>query len=564
MYSKSHKLRLSSFLLFSIFLLIVLLARLYYIQIVKFDSFSKIALNQQDITINISPQRGVIYDRTLKELAISLKVYSAWANPRLIKDKTRAADRVSDILDLDSSLVLERLNKNKSFVWLKRMISEPELNGLNDSQIKGVYLLAESKRFYPKGKLASHLLGFCGLDGYGLEGVELSYDNFLRGAVGWRYTLQDGRGKEITTMEKELMPTINGRNLILTIDEIIQYIAEEELLQAVDKWKAVSGTIIIMEPSTGKILALANYPTFNPNFFSNTKPRFWRNRAITDCFEPGSTFKIVTASAALEEGLLNLDDKFYCEEGAYKIGKRILHDYHPYGWLTFKEVIVKSSNIGTVKVAREVLGGERLQRYIKRFGFGEKTGIDLPGEIVGIAKDPSQWSGTTLSAIPIGQEIAVTALQLASAVSCIANGGLLIKPRVVGEIRDEDFKVVRSFKPEVIRRLLSEKVAAQMRSILKGVVEKGTGRLAGLNGYTAAGKTGTAQKARLDGKGYFRRKFVASFIGFAPVREPAISVVVILDEPRPVHFGGVVCAPVFKKVAEKILSYLEIRPDETG
>ncbi|MEA3560265.1 MAG: penicillin-binding transpeptidase domain-containing protein, partial [Candidatus Omnitrophota bacterium] len=414
------------------------------------------------------------------------------------------------------------------------------------------------------GKLASHLLGFCDLDGQGLEGLELYYDRFLKGEVGWQYALQDARGEKIPVLEKELIPMVNGCSLILTIDEVIQYIAEKEVSEAVKKWKAVSGTIVIVEPSSGKILALANYPAFDPNSFNTADAGLRRNKAITDCFEPGSTFKIVTASAVLEEKLLTLDDKFYCEEGAYKMGSRILHDYHPYGWLTFKKIIVNSSNIGTVKVAQEFLGREGLHRYIRRFGFGEKTNVDLPGEIKGIIRNPSQWSKISISAIPMGQEVAVTALQLASAISSIANGGLLIKPSVVSEIRDENFKIVRSFKPIEIRRLISKEVSEKMKDILTAVIDEGTGKLAKLTGYTAAGKTGTAQKAEPGGKGYSSKKFIASFIGFAPVKEPVIAIVVILDEPRPIHFGGFVCGPVFKKAAEKTLNYLEIKPDETG
>lgn len=565
MYKKKHKIKLSLCLLVPVFILPLLAARLYYLQVARSDSLSEIAAYQQEITVNIPPERGAIYDCNMRQLAASLKVYSVCANPRMVVKTEEVAERLAPLLSLDKKIVLKKLNRDRPFVWLKRKISEAELNEVRSLQIKGVYLLPERKRFYPKGKLASHLLGFCGLDDRGLEGLELYYDSYLKGVGGLRCTLQDAAGTEIAALESKFIPPVNGYDLILTIDEVMQYIAEKELRLAAKRWKIKGGTIIIMEPSSGDILALANYPTFDPNNFAGADPHSRRNRAVTDYFEPGSIFKIITASAGLEENLLTLDDKFYCEKGRYKMAGHILHDYRPHGWLSFKEVIVKSSNIGTVKIAQEILGEERLYNYIKLFGFGERTDVDLPGEVKGVIKPPANWSKTSIGAIPMGQEIGVTALQVACAVSTIANGGLLMRPRLVKEIRNNSSNdIIRRFKPQIVRRVITEKTAKQMKEILRGVVDEGTGRSAKLTGYTAAGKTGTAQKARLVGRGYSQKRFIASFIGFIPAEKPTIAMVVILDEPQPVHLGGVVCAPIFKKISGEILTYLGIEPDEAG
>jgi cell division protein FtsI (penicillin-binding protein 3) len=414
----------------------------------------------------------------------------------------------------------------------------------------------ESKRSYPNGFLASHIIGFAGLDNVGLEDTEAYYDRYMRGQAGWAVFLRDARQKRLDLWDKMVLPK-DGYNVVLTIDEVIQYIAERELDKAYEKYHARGASIIVMDPHTGAILALANRPTYDLNEHSGASGDQIRNRAICDLFEPGSVFKIVTASAALEEKKVNEEDKIFCENGEYKVANHILHDHQPHGWLTFKEVIEESSNIGTTKVA-QTLGPEVIYRYARLFGFGSKLGIDLPGEISGALKEPRAWSKTSIGAVPIGQEVGVTALQLASAISVIANGGQLMKPYIVEEVRDKYGMTIKNFSPTLIRKVISLDTALRVKKILTGAVEEGTGKLAKMASFTAAGKTGTAQKLEPNGA-YSHDKFVASFIGFAPAEDPQVAIVITVDEPHPYYFGGVVAAPVFKNVAEDAIKYLNAK-----
>ncbi len=402
--------------------------------------------------------------------------------------------------------------------------------------------------------MASQVIGFAGLDNVGLEGLELYRDAYLKGQPGFALFFRDARQKKLDIWEDMLAPH-DGYNLVLTIDEVIQYIAERELDKAYKAYHAKGASIIVMDPHTGAILALANRPTFDLNEYKETNKDQMRNRAICDLFEPGSVFKIVTASAALEEKKVSEEDKFFCENGAYKVGSHILHDHTSHGTLTFRQVIEQSSNIGTVKIA-QILGPETLYRYIKLFGFGSKLGVDMLGEISGIVREPRLWSKISIAAVPIGQEVGATDVQLIAAISVIANGGQLMRPYVVQEIRDKHGEIIKKFSPVMIRKVISLDTAARVKKILTGVIEEGTGKMAKIEGFTAAGKTGTAQKLEDNGT-YSHSKFVASFIGFAPAENPAIAIVVTVDEPHPAYFGGVVAAPVFKNVAADTLKYLK-------
>ena len=366
--------------------------------------------------------------------------------------------------------------------------------------------------------------------------------------------MRDARQKKLDIWEKMVLPK-DGLELVLNIDEVIQYIAERELDKAYRKYNAKGASIVVMDPHTGRILAMASRPTYDLDNHAKANKDVMRNRAICDLFEPGSVFKIVTASAALEEKKVSEEDTFFCGNGVYQVGGRILHDHVPHGTLTFRQVIEESSNIGTVKVA-QILGADTVYRYIKAFGFGKKLGIDISGEISGMIKEPRYWSKTSISAVPIGQEVGVTALQLASAISVIANGGQLMKPYIVDSIRDKQGEVIKQNNPVLIRKVISVDTAARIRKILTGVVEEGTGRLAKVAGYSAAGKTGTAQKLEPNGA-YSHNKFVASFIGFAPAEDPLLAIVVTVDEPHPVYFGGVVAAPVFQAVAGDVIRYIK-------
>ena len=521
-----------------------------------------LAAKQHNILIELKPERGDIFDRNMRCLALDHNVYSVFAMPHLIEeaDKEQVARKLAPVLGMGKGSVLERIKKDKYFVWVKRELDEKKKSEVEALNLDGIELMKEYKRFYPNSGLACHVLGFAGLDDTGLEGVELAYDSYLKGTSGWRWTVRDAKRRDILADDKKFIPPSEGLHAVLTIDEAIQHIAERELDAAYRKYEAKGATIIIMDPYEGSILALANRPAYDLNNFDSSSENQKRNRAVTDVYEPGSVYKIVTASTALENKVVTLGKVFYCENGQYAVAGRILHDSAPHKDLTFREVIEKSSNIGTVKVAM-LIDKNELYRYSRLFGFGERTGIDIPGEINGILRPPSKWSKTTISCLPIGQEVGVTSVQLVSAIAAIANGGYLVKPRIVREIINDEHDIIRSFPPVEVRRVISKESSDTMKDILYGAVEKGTGRNAILEQYTTAGKTGTAQKVGPDGR-YSHTQFVASFAGFAPANDPKIAIIVMLDEPKKSYYGGTVAAPVFANVARDVLRYLKVEPDK--
>jgi len=508
--------------------------------------------------VELEPLRGTIYDSNLKPQAVNISVNSLYASPNEIKskDKEKIIQELPSILKVDRDYLKDRLYRKKSFIWLARKITPQETRAVKKLSINGLGFLKESKRTYPNRTLANHVIGFAGLDNRGLEGLEVYYDKYLKGESGRVLFFRDARQKRLNLWEKMLLPK-DGYDLVLTIDEVIQYIAERELDKVCKAYRAKGASIVVMDPHRGAILALANRPAYDLNEYRNTSNIELRNRAVCDIFEPGSVFKIVIAAAALEEGKANEQDKFFCEEGSFRVAGHTLHDHRPHGWLTFREVVEQSSNIGITKVA-QIVGPDLFFRYIKRFGFGSKLGIDLPGEAIGITKAPRLWSKTSITAIPMGQEIAVTALQLASAISVIANGGQLMRPYIVQEIIDRHGETIKKFSPKMIRKAISLDTAARLRELLVGVVDRGTGRQAKIPEFSVAGKTGTAQK--IENGTYSHRKFIASFIGFAPAEDPVVAIAVTVDEPRPYYFGGVVSAPVFKKVAREVIKYLNTKP----
>ena len=558
MYISDYRRRTQAAFLIFFVLFILALTRLFYIQFFRKTYLEGIADKQHNFFMELEPRRGTIYDTNLKPQAVNLACDSVYAAPKEISesDKEKIIRELSKILNLDPAYIKDRLSRPKFFIWLARKISSGQSDAIKALNLKGIGFIKESKRVYPNGYLSSQSIGFAGLDNKGQEGLELYYDQYLKGAPGWAMLLRDARSKKINLYEKMVRPQ-EGASLVLTIDEVIQYIAERELDKAYLSSHAKGASIIVMNPNTGEILALASRPTFDLNQHSSVSKDQIRNRSICDMFEPGSVFKIITASAALEENKFSEQDKVFCENGEYKIANHILHDHTSHGWLTFQEVIEQSSNIGTCKVA-QALGPEVISRYVKFFGFGARTGIDLPGEIPGQAKELRYWSKTSISAIPMGQEVGVTSLQLAGAISAIANGGNLMKPFIVKQIIDSSGEPIKVFSPAVIRKVLSPEAAARVRKILIGVVENGTGKLAKIPDFTAAGKTGTAQKVEPNGT-YSHSKFVASFIGFAPAEDPQIAVVVTVDEPRGSYYGGTVSAPVFKSVAAEVLKYLKTK-----
>lgn len=555
MYISNYRRKTEAVFLFFLVFLVLCIGRLLFIQFFRSAYLAGIAKKQHSLFLELEPVRGTIFDANLKAEAINLPADSVYASINEIKPKDKPAiiESLSSILKVSRAYIEERINRKKSFIWLARKVTPEQSQAIKKLNFKGIGFLKESRRSYPNSYLLSHVLGFAGLDNIGLEGLELSCDKYLKGEAGWGVFLRDARQKRLDLWDKMVLPK-DGYNLILTIDEVIQYIAERELDKAYKTYHAKGASIIVMDPHTGAILAMANRPTYDLNDPRTTSKDQMRNRAICDMFEPGSVFKIVTASAALAEGRVKEEDRFFCENGAFRVGPHILHDHQAHGWLTFREVIEQSSNIGTTKVAM-LLGQDTVYNYARRFGFGTKTGIDLAGEISGSLKPPRQWSKISIAAVPIGQEVGVTALQLASATSVIANGGQLMKPYVVEEIRDKFGETIKKNSPVLIRKVMPIDAAARVRKILTGVVEQGTGKMAKVEGFTAAGKTGTAQKIEPNGA-YSHSKFVGSFIGFAPAEDPLVTIVVTVDEPHPYYFGGVVAAPVFKRVAGDSIRYL--------
>jgi cell division protein FtsI (penicillin-binding protein 3) len=540
--------------LWSLFILI----RLIQLQIVEHRSFTQIALQKQQVTRSIFPPRGIIYDSHMDEIASSVTVSTVVAEPRKIENKLAVARSLAEILELNPRELFSKMSDpaRQSFMIIKRRIDPAAETRIQTLKMDGIYFVDESRRVYPNLDLAAQTLGFVNMNGDGGSGIELQYDKELKGKEGlFSFDVDARRDPFRVRVDK---PPIQGHSLVLSIDKGIQFIADRNLAAGVESAKARAGTVIIMESQTGKILALSNYPTFNCNTYNEYEPDLWRNRAVTDIFEPGSTFKVVVATAALEAGLTRPDEMIDCEMGSITIGKHIFHDHKGYGLLSFSQILEYSSNVGAAKLGLR-LGEERLYTWLRDFGFGSKTGVDLPGEIVGLVRDWRDWSGLSIGAISFGQEVGVTSMQILTAINAIANGGYRVRPSIVDRIIDENGDLV-SVRTPYSTRLMSPETAQAVSNAFEGVVLRGTGRRAALEGYRAAGKTGTAQKI-IDGR-YSGSKYVSSFIGFAPLPNPRITILVQIDEPTGVHYGGDVCAPVFQKIAQEVLLQLRVPPDQ--
>ncbi len=521
------------------------------------SDLAKRAESQNRLVIDIPSVRGEILDRNGEGLAINLKVPSVYAVPRMIspEEKPNLVRQLSGYLSLTPGFVSERLGRDKSFVWLKRRVPVEEAEQVKGLEDPALGILYEHKRFYPHGALLSNVLGFTDVDSGGIEGIERTENSELHGKAGRRYTRRDALGREIKAFEERMVPAVDGHRVVLTIDRYLQYVTERALERAYRKWKAKGAFAILMNPYNGEILAMASRPTFDPNYPGDTPFENHRNRAMTDMFEPGSVFKIVTATALMSERKVNMTEKINCEGGQWNWGTKTLHDVHEYGLLSFPEVIIKSSNIGTTKLASR-LAPPTLYRYIEMFGFGKKTGIDLEGEAPGFVRKPEQWSKTSPYAIPIGQEVMVTALQLGRAISFIANGGYLVTPRAIQRVEDIHGVTLHQKETGPGQPVLEPAIAETLHEILWRVTEEGTGKSAKINGITVAGKTGTAQKILENRRGYSHSNFVGTFAGFAPADHPLLSMVVVVDDPHPSYYGGTVAAPVFSEVMEAALAHL--------
>ncbi len=528
------------------------------LQITQGSWLSRKASDQVEESLKAVGRRGTILDRRGHAMAVSIDVTSIAVRPAQVKDPDAAAKELARILKRKPQEISERLTARKPFVWIKRQATPKETEAVRGLRIAGVDFVSESSRFYPNRALAAHLLGFTGLDGKGLEGVEFFYDKHLRGTGTSVKVLRDAHGNDFQS-ESAGDEDASGKNLMLTLDQSIQFTAETALAEAVEKSRAKSGMAIVMAPRTGEILALALAPTFNPNAFDDAKKPLWRNRAITDPFEPGSTLKVFSAAAALEFANLSPKTTFNCENGSYRVGKNTVHDVHRYGLLTLQDIIKYSSNIGAVKISEKV-GPEKLHHTLRLFGFGQKTGIDSPAETTGLLMHHKHWTDIDTAAISFGHGVSVSAVQLITAFSAIANDGVLMRPRIVQAITDQQGQILQQFPAEEVRRVVSPQTAAALRDILQTVMlPGGTGVNGALEGYSVCGKTGTARKIDENGV-YTNDRHVASFIGFAPAENPQLSVLVVIDEPKAQIYGGAVAAPVFKKIAQATLNYLNVPP----
>jgi cell division protein FtsI/penicillin-binding protein 2 len=558
--SKEKKERITFLFILFIVFYFLLIYRLYNIQVIQSNKFEEIAQQEHLTSFSIEGERGNIYDRNLKKLVVNVNVQSLFAIPPKIENPREAALKISLILNLETKEVLDKLNQKRPFVWIKRKLNETEVEEIKKLNLEGLDFLKESKRFYPKKYLASNLMGFVGIDNQGLEGLELFFDQELKGLPGLVVLERDASGNEIPLSIKELNTHRDGNSIVLTIDEFIQYITEEALDKAFQKYKAKAGVAIVVEPKTGEVLAIAVRPSYDPNYFNKYALDLWRNLAITNTYEPGSTFKIVTIATALEEGVVKLDDQFYCK-GWTNYNGHIFHDIHQHGSQNLTDIVKNSCNVGVIQVGTR-LEQKVFEKSIRRFGFGTLTEINLPGEVNGLIRSSKDWSKISLASISIGQEISITPIQLIMAISAIANRGTLMKPLIVKEILDSNQNSVKVFKPKPVRQVVSVETALTMTKILEQVVIDGTGMEAKLDEYQVAGKTGTGQIFDFATGKYSNSAYVSLFVGYVPAENPKISILILLDQPKGSYYGGTVAAPVFKEIASKVLPYLSIPPNQ--
>jgi cell division protein FtsI (penicillin-binding protein 3) len=581
----SRRLGLLHVSLFFVFWVSLICSRLVWLQVIHYKDYVDRAARQQQRTFEVAPRRGILYDRNLHELAMTVLADSVYAVPSEIADRQdpegdakrmAVANALAKVVHTDPSdrftsahQIAARLNASRNFAWIARKLDPAVVARVKALNLKGVYSQQEFKRFYPNNQLSAQVLGYVGTDDNGLGGMERKYDRDLHGVPGRMLTALDARRHVLDSQEREPDP---GKNLVLTIDENIQFMAERALESALQRTHALNGTVVVQDPQTGQILALAIRPTFNPNDFRHATTGLLKNHAVSDVYEPGSTFKLVTYSAALEQKVTNPDQLIDCQGGKMELAGRIIHDSHPNGVLTVEKALWESSDVAAVKLALR-LGPDKFMQYIHDYGFGARTDIELPAETRGLLRPTRRWSGSSIGSIAIGQEVGVTPIQLVTMVSTIANGGVYLPPHILlqsgdstpGKLRPAAFHPQRELPdplPPGAHRVISTMTAATMRKMMEGVVLFGTAKgLAQLNGYTAAGKTGTAQKIDVATHRYSKTKYIASFVGIAPVNNPAISVAVIIDSPEGNHYGNVNAAPVFREVAQEVLEYLGVPHD---
>lgn len=538
-----------------------LIGRLLYLQFYKSSWLAENAVDQRIREIPVEAKRGIIYDRNGRELAVSVSTESVYAIPAEIRNPEETAAKLAAILALDENNLKNKLKRRQAFTWIKRKINTETARQIQMLSLPGIGLTQESQRQYPYDNLAAHVLGFNGIDSQGLDGVEMTFDSYLKGRSGSIVVEYDARGREIPHASHRFVPPVEGHNVYLTIDVVIQQIVERELEKVMKETQAKAATIIAIDPRDGSILALANRPDYNPNKFSEFSPKLWRNIAVSNAYEPGSTFKIITTSAVMSEHIVKPEERFF-DPGEVEVQGRNIHcwKHGGHGSQSFIEVVQNSCNVGFVNVGLR-LGRDPFYRYIESFGFGQHTNIDLPGEAKGITIDRAKATPINIATMSIGQSIAVTPVQLVTAVAAVANDGKLLRPQIVKEVKDKSGQVIRGFQADVVRQVLDTSITKQVKDILESVVSQGTGKNAYIEGFKIAGKTGTAQK--VGAGGYLPDKYVASFVGFAPADNPQVAMLVIIDEPVGLYYGGQIAAPVFSAVMKDVLQYLKVNPQVT-
>jgi len=529
--------------------------RLAYLQLFRYSEYYSRAQHQQRLIVDVGASRAEIFDRNMNPLAMSVPVDSAFAVPSEIADPDMVARLIGKVLDIPADEISTRIASSRSFAWIARKLPPEKADRIAAMNLRGIYFQREGGRFYPKRELAAHVLGYVDIDEKGLGGIEYALDDSIRSKPGKMLILADAHRRWYDSSDKA---PETGTSVKLTLDEKIQYIAEKELAQAIHDTQAKSGTVIVENPNSGELLAVANWPTFNPNAAKDSSPEARVDRATSSLYEPGSVFKIVTLSAAIDQGITNPEEVVDCQNGAIYIAGHRIRDHKAYGLLTVSQILAYSSDVGAIKIGLR-LGAPKFYNYIRAFGFGQSTGVDLPGESRGMLRHIESWTPVSVGSISMGQEIGVTPLQMITAVSAMANGGLIVRPHVVREQRHGN-QETEPQEPQP-RRVIKETTAASMRRMLEGVVLGGTGKKAILDGYTSAGKTGTAQKYDPNTGRYSTHDLIASFVGFAPINSPAVTILVQLDSPVGPHDGGAVAAPVFKRIAQQVLAYLEVPRD---
>ena len=543
--------------------------RLIYLQVIKHDEYAELAAEKHGYKQIIYAERGTIFDANNDVLAHNIPLETVVADATRVNNPQAVVSLLSDELDIPTDALVEKLSSERRYIVIKRGLSESLAGTLREklraNNLRGIYFQHDASRIYPNGSMLCHVIGFTDFEHHGIQGVEASMDEYLRGQDGYRYVERDRAGQEIVPYRGQERAPRDGYQIHLSIDLALQNIVENEIDAAMKEYSPQKATIILMRPQTGEILAMANRPNFDLNLRSEAKPEEMKNRAIIDMMEPGSTFKIVAAATALNEHKFAPDSTLFCENGLWNYGGADLHDHRAFGYLSVRDILIKSSNIGAAKLALGV-GEEKFYEYIRRFGFGERTGIELPGEINGVIRPPRLWSKISITRIPMGHEIGVTPLQMTVAMATIANRGKLIMPRIVKSVTAADGKLVSSLSPVVLRQVISPETAAQIGDALRGVVsDRGTAAAAAVPGFTIAGKTGTAQKVALNG-GYEKGKYVVSFVGYLPADHPEFVGLVVLDDAHTskpeLNYGGLVAGPIFSRVAEKAARYLDLEPHE--